>query len=227
MIFKTVSVKDPEFHSYLNQCHGLGWRVRPLHSLNDGLKKRAVTFEIEDLSLKPLEGISFSRHLTTFAQSFRLSDWVLVLLPLWVYLTICDLDGYSWSFAKVWLVFLGVLSSFVGLSQMSDSFDYKKGWDRFKPQQYSVLTRGEMSLKALEKQAFILLGFSLILSFYSLWFVSSFLLIFLLIVGVLLFFWVQPPWEFKYRFAGEWIFYLFFGPLLLWGYSFFIKDLQR
>jgi 1,4-dihydroxy-2-naphthoate octaprenyltransferase len=215
MRFQTLSPNDKDFKLYLDGQVSAENRAIKVNSLNDGYQKSKITFEIVD-----------SRHLLdrppflfAFLESLRVRYWIFVLLPLFVYLSFCQVDGVNWRFDMAILVILGSLFAFSSTAQLSDILDYQKGWDQIKPQDYTVLTKGWLCVLDLKKSVafglLVTLGIAVIMlvtlptSFFALFIVVLFLALA----------WIQPPFELKYKTGGEIVIYLLLGPLLMTGFA--------
>jgi len=216
MRFKTCTFQDPELKTYLNGALPNGDVAVQINSLNDSMTKSQVTFEIFE---KGVDRVQRPHFIFCFLESLRIRYWVFILLPLLSYLSFLSLDGIQWRADVALLVLFGALFGFSSLAQLSDILDYKNGWDRTKPQDYTVLSKGWLTATDIKKSVVFGLVISFIIGTFLIWMLPfQFLALFGMAVG-LVYIWIRPPFEFKYRIGGELIIYLLLGPILIVGFA--------
>jgi len=215
MMFKTLSSKDNEFRMYLHGELDSNHRAIKVNSLNDGYVKSKVTFEVVDKRMA-VSNVTFG---FAFLESLRIRYWIFVLLPLLVYLSFCHLDGTEWNVGITLLVVVGSLFGFSSTAQLSDILDYQNGWDQTKPQDYTVLTKGWLSVRDLKRSVVFGLCVSFMVSLILLVSLSKLFLALFSLVLFLALIWVKSPFELKYKMGGEILIYLLLGPLLMTGFA--------
>lgn len=216
MKFETLLPSDERFKHYLNGSLNSGSKVVAVHSLNHGYPKTRVTFEVLRVGLNHHTPIGFAK---AFLESLRARYWIFVLLPLLSYLSFCQVDGVVWRPDVALLVTLGIIFGFSSLAQLSDILDYQKGWDYSKPQDYTVLTKGWLTVAELKKSVIFGLSVSFLV---LLFFIISLPINFLLLSAgalVVILFWLKSPFSLKYKVGGEIVVYLLLGPILMAGYA--------
>lgn len=208
----TLSPSDPEFNEYLDGELLSGQRAVALNSLNDGKVRTRVTFKTQ-------EPLSFKSQMKYLIKTFRVRQWPQVLTPLLVLISFFQLNDLNWRADISLVVLIGILFGYSAANMLGDYLDYRQGWDSVRSQAYSALTQGRLTSKSIKSVILFFAVVCIVCAIVLVTALDSLFFAVLMVASLLVYFWTQKPFRFKYRMGGEWVVFFLLGPLLSIGYS--------
>ncbi len=157
-VWKTLSVRDPEFRKYLDGGFSKTQRALPIRSLNVGTTTETVTFSI--VKVEDLNGPSFSRTVWLLA---RPQSFILSAGPMLATLSFVRYSGLNWNAGVALATFFGVLFFHIALNLFNDYGDHVKGRDRMRTRGGSrVIQNGWITALTVRRLAWFSLMASLL-----------------------------------------------------------------
>jgi 1,4-dihydroxy-2-naphthoate octaprenyltransferase len=215
MEFKTLSSRDPEFHSYLRGTFSKTERALPVQSLNVDTESETVTFQIV-----PVKDIPRPGFFSLWAQVFRVRNFLYVLFPLYLIIVKNSFDEVPWDPDLAWLATFGALSLMIGAFLMNDYLDHVKGVDRVHPEAGSrAIQKGWVTAESTRRWSWFYLVLGGFLGLPAVWVFPELLWLLSIPALVALLSWIFPRIGLKYRRGAEFVVFLLFGPLLTLGFQ--------
>lgn len=216
--FVTVSRSSPEFKTYISGTFSKLERALPIKSLNVGSLNEEVTFQIKKISEIERPHLFWLQPLLTKVSHF----WFLAFPLLFISIQIA-IDETSNPAAENLIVLFAALGfAYFGLQLRSEASDHEHGWDRAHPWAGSrSLQNGWATASQLKKIAAFCLSLSFFAGVFLLSKVSLGLQIYSVVSALFLGITLLVSENFKLKGLGEILGFLFLGPILVIGLTWF------